>query len=96
MLGLAEGEWKPLEEEMKEGFRKGLPPGEVYASAAGKLSDGLMEAWSFAGDVESVARRVEGVKKAGVKQIAILALGESRSDRMETQRAFSEGVIQRN
>jgi 5,10-methylenetetrahydromethanopterin reductase len=96
MLGLAEGEWKPLEEEMKEGFRKGLFPREVYASAAGKLSDGLIDAWSLAGDIGSVARRVEAVRRAGVKQVAILALGESKSDRMETQRGFSEGVIQRN
>jgi 5,10-methylenetetrahydromethanopterin reductase len=94
-LGLDEVEWEPLEEEMKAGFRKGLPPGEVYASAASKLSNGLIEAWSLAGDVESVARRVENAKKAGVKQIAILALGESRSDRMETQREFSESVMGR-
>ena len=94
-LGLDEGEWGPLEEEMKAGFRKGLPPREVYVSAAGKLSDGLIEAWSLAGDVESIARRVECAKKAGVKQIAILALGERRSDRMKTQRAFTEGVMGR-
>jgi len=94
-LGLDEGEWGPLEEEMKAGFRKGLPPREVYASAAGKLNDGLIEAWSLAGDVESVARRVKCAKKAGVKQIAILALGGSRSDRMETQRAFAEGIMGR-
>ena len=94
-LGLNEGEWRPLEKEMKASFMKGLPPGEVYASAAGKLSEGLIDAWSLAGDVESVAKRVEGLEKIGVKQLAILALGESRSDRMETQRAFTEGVMGR-
>jgi 5,10-methylenetetrahydromethanopterin reductase len=94
-LGLDEGEWRPLEEEMKAGFKRGLSPREVYASAARKLSDGLIEAWSFAGDVEFVEKWVDDAKKAGIKQIAILALGESRSDRMETQRAFAESVMGR-
>jgi hypothetical protein len=31
--------------------------------------------------------------RAGVDQVAILAMGESRADRMETQRAFAERVM---
>jgi 5,10-methylenetetrahydromethanopterin reductase len=92
-LGLDEGEWRPLEEEMKAGFRKGLSSREVYASAARKLSNVLIESWSLAGDVEFVKKRVDDAKKAGIKHIAILALGESRSNRMETQRVFAESIM---
>lgn len=48
------------------------------------------------GDVESFAMRARAARDAGVDQIAILALGESREERMETQRAFAEGVIERD
>ena len=95
-LGLDEDEWRNLEEEMSTGFSRGLPPHQVYSSAATKLSPELIDAWSLAGDVESVVVRARAARDAGVDQIAVLALGESRHERMETQRAFSEGVIGRD
>jgi 5,10-methylenetetrahydromethanopterin reductase len=94
-LGVDREEWGSLEEEMREGLRRGLPPNLVYASAAARLSDALIDAWSLAGDVGSVARRVRTAFRAGVDQIAILAMGESRAERMETQGAFAEGVMGR-
>ena len=78
---------------MIAGFRRGLSSKEVYTSAARKLSNGLIESWSFSGDIKFVKKRVDDAKKAGIKQIAILALGESRSNRMETQRVFAESII---
>ncbi|UCD44153.1 MAG: LLM class flavin-dependent oxidoreductase, partial [Candidatus Bathyarchaeota archaeon] len=85
-LGLDEDYWRTLEEEMSMGFRRGLPPDQVYSTAAVKLSPELIDAWSLAGDVENVAVRVRAARDAGVDQIAVLALGDSREDRMETQR----------
>ncbi|MDH5792897.1 MAG: LLM class flavin-dependent oxidoreductase [Candidatus Bathyarchaeota archaeon] len=95
-LGLDEDDWRTLEEEMSMGFRRGLPPDQVYSSAAVKLSPELIDAWSLAGDVESVAMRARAARDAGVDQIAVLTPGESREERMETQRAFAEGVIGRD
>lgn len=92
-LGVDMEDWKPLEEGMREGLRRGLPPDKVYSSAAAELSEGLIDAWSLAGDVETVSRRMEVAFRAGVDQVAILAMGESRAERMETQRAFAEGVM---
>ena len=92
-LGVDLEYWKPLEKEMKDGLRRGMPPNRVYSSAAARLNDGLIDAWSLAGDVDSVARRVKTAFRAGVDQVAILAMGESRGERMETQRVFAEGVM---
>jgi 5,10-methylenetetrahydromethanopterin reductase len=92
-LGVDLEYWKPLEKEMKDGLRRGMPPNRVYSSAAARLNDGLIDAWSLAGDVDSVARRMKTTFRAGVDQVAILAMGESRAERMETQRAFAEGVM---
>jgi 5,10-methylenetetrahydromethanopterin reductase len=92
-LGVDREAWEPLEEEMQEGLRSGLPPSQVYSSAAARLSDDLIDDWSLAGDVDSVAKRVRAAFMTGVDQVAILAMGESRAERMETQRAFAEGVM---
>jgi len=92
-LGVDMEDWEPLEKEMKDGLRRGMPPNRVYSSAAARLNDALIDAWSLAGDVESVAGSVKTAFRVGVDQVAILAMGDSRAERMETQRAFAEGVM---
>jgi hypothetical protein len=86
-------DWEPLEEGMRDSLRRGMPPSRIYSSAMARLSQGLIDAWSLAGDVDSVAGRVRTAFRAGVDQVAILAMGESRAERMETQRAFAERVM---
>jgi hypothetical protein len=63
-LGVTEDVWVPIEKIMREGFKKGFPAGKIYENAASMLNKELIDAWSLAGDVETVNMQMVFADKA--------------------------------
>jgi 5,10-methylenetetrahydromethanopterin reductase len=94
-LGVTEDVWVPIEKIMREGFKKGFPAGKIYENAASMLNKELIDAWSLAGDVETVVERANGFFKKGIDELAILVLGKTLTDRMNMQMVFADKAIGR-
>jgi 5,10-methylenetetrahydromethanopterin reductase len=91
-LGVDAARWRPIEQAMVQGFKHGRPASRVYEDAASMLSPETVDAWSVTGSADTVARRAREITRRGVDQFAVLALGNSMMDRMETQRAFADAA----
>jgi len=91
-LGVDATKWRPIEQAMVQGFKHGQPAPRVYEDAASMLSPETIDAWSVTGSADTVARRAREITRRGVDQFAVLALGCSMMDRMETQRAFANAA----
>ena len=77
---------------MVQGFKHGQPASKVYEEAASMLSPETIDEWSVTGSADTVIRRAQEITRMGVDQFAVLALGGSMTDRMETQRAFADAA----
>jgi 5,10-methylenetetrahydromethanopterin reductase len=91
-LGVDATMWRSIEQAMVQGFKHGQPAHRVYEDAASMLSTETIDAWSVTGSADTVARRAREITRRGVDQFAVLALGGSMMDRMETQRAFANAA----
>jgi 5,10-methylenetetrahydromethanopterin reductase len=91
-LGVDATMWRSIEQAMVQGFKHGQPAHRVYEDAASMLSTETIDAWSVTGSADTVARRAREITRRGVDQFAVLALGCSMMDRMETQRAFADAA----
>jgi len=94
-LGINRDKWTPIERELKNGFRMGLPANEVYRSAAKKLSDDIIDSWALAGPVDKVRERVKEMEKKGIDQFAMLTMGRDREEKRVMQQQFSEHIIKK-
>jgi len=88
-LGADTAEWRKMEQAMVRGFELGKPAQRVYEEAASTLSPETIDEWSVTGPADTVARRAREITRRGVDQFAVLALGGSMTERLETQRAFA-------
>jgi len=91
-LGVDAAKWRPIEQAMVQGFKHGQPASKVYEEAASMLSQETIDEWSVTGSADTVIRRTREIIRRGVDQFAVLALGGSMMDRMETQRAFAKAA----
>jgi len=92
-LGISDEQWRPVEETLREGFRRGLEASEVYASAYSMLPDEVFETWSVAGTLETVSAKVKAILDWGVNQFAVLPLGGSMENSLAMQKKFAESII---
>lgn len=91
-LGVDATRWRPIERAMVQGFKRGQPSSRVYEDAASMLSPETIDAWSVTGSADTVARRAREITRRGVDQFAVLAVGDSMMERIETQRAFADAA----
>jgi len=88
-LGVDLARWRPIEQAMVQGFKHGQPASKVYEDAASMLSPETIDEWSITGPADVVARMARDIIRRGVDQFAVLALGNTMIERIETQRAFA-------
>jgi 5,10-methylenetetrahydromethanopterin reductase len=74
----------------RTGWSQALP---VVAEAARLLPAEIIDQFSLTGTVAQVARKLEGILDAGVREVAILPFAASGSDKLEVVRRFRAEVL---
>jgi 5,10-methylenetetrahydromethanopterin reductase len=92
-LGISDEWWRPVDETLRKGFRKGLKASDVYASASSMLPDEVFQSWSVAGTLDTVIAKVKAILERGVNQFAVLPLGGSLDNSLTMQKRFAESII---
>lgn len=92
-LGIDEEKWKPIEEKLRDGFRRGLEPDKVYSIAYDMLPGEVFETWSVSGTLKKVEEKVKMISNKGIDQFALLPMGQTPNESREMQKRFAEKII---
>lgn len=92
-LGIDEEKWKPIEEKLRDGFRRGVEPAKAYDAAHEMLPEEVFEAWSVSGTSKKVEKKVKMIINKGIDQFALLPMGETSNESRAMQKIFAEKII---
>lgn len=92
-LGIDEEKWRPIEEKLRNGFRRGFEPDKVYGAVYDMLPREVFEAWSVSGTSKKVEKKVKVIINRGIDQFALLPMGQTPNESRAMQKIFADKII---